>query len=105
MPDISAASGVATIVLALIGLAGAVHQLTKNSSREAQAETIINTLLLFLLVIAVVAAPAWVFPVFAVNVVVNTGFFIFKSQVIRGDYVALVMNWTMLGVFFAQAIR
>lgn len=68
MPDISAASGVATIVLALIGLAGAVHQLTKNSSREAQAETITSTLLLFLLVIAVVAAPAWVFPVFAVNV-------------------------------------
>lgn len=47
MPDISAASGVATIVLALIGLAGAVHQLTKNSSRETQVETIISTLLLF----------------------------------------------------------
>lgn len=61
MPDISAASGVATIVLALIGLAGAAHQLTKNSSREAQVETIISTLFLFFLVIAVVAAPAWVF--------------------------------------------
>lgn len=105
MPDISAASGVATIVLGMIGLAGAVHQLTKNSSREAQVEAIISALLLFFLVIAVVAAPTWVFPVFSVNVVVNTGFFIFKPQVIRGDYVALVMNWTMLGVFLSQAIR
>lgn len=92
----SNAVAVGTLGSLLVAMVAFTVSVTKRISREERVHAVINTVLLFAMIVAIIALPRWgLVAVMGLQAVSVSVFFMWKPQLSRMDFILLAVGWSL----------